>query len=189
MKKHLSIRISLILLFFCSILFTISCEGPDGETGPAGPAGPQGAQGTQGIQGKPGNANVIASPWTKVPDSAWVANRDCTYYLVSVTDTRLNRKMLDSSLVMAYYRNFGRENIVFPLPSVTNELSLGFYMEFLNNQGRINFDLTFFEPRKEPIDFDLEFRWIIVPPDAGGRIKKVDWTDYEAVRSDLGLVD
>jgi hypothetical protein len=125
----------------------------------------------------------------KVADTVWTVNRDSTYFVASLPEAKINRKMLDSSLIVAYYRNFGRESIVFPLPSVTTELSLGFYVELLNNKGTMNFDLTFFKPRKEPIDFDLEFRWIIVPPSTGGRTKVIDWRDYESVRSELGLKD
>lgn len=187
MKKKLPPLIWLIIIILCAII--CACEGPDGETGATGPAGPQGPEGTQGVQGVPGAANVIVSPWVKVADSAWTPNRDSTYFLVSLKDERITRKVLDSCLVVAYYRNFGRTAVVFQLPSVTAELSLGFYMQFLNNEGTANFDLTYFEPRKEPIDFDLEFRWIIVPPGTGGRTKATDWRDYEKVRSELGLAD
>lgn len=189
MEKQVPPLISVMIAVLCGLICICSCEGPEGETGATGPAGAQGPQGVQGVQGVPGTANVIASPWTKIADSAWVPNRDSTYWLVSLKDTKVNRKVLDSCLVMAYYRNFGRESIVFPLPSVTTDLSLGFYMEYLNNQGTVNFDLTFFKPRKEPIDFDLEFRWIIVPPATGGRLKTIDWRSYETVRSELGLSD
>ncbi|HWV32112.1 MAG TPA: collagen-like protein [Dyadobacter sp.] len=177
-----------ILLLMTSVL---ACKGPDGDTGPVGPQGPQGTPGQNGAPGPAGPAgaaNLIVSPWTKVPNTAW-QREDSTYFMVTHADKNITQGVLDSALVMAYYRNAGRSNVVFSLPSVNEELTLGFFMQVQNQAGAINFDITYFKPRLTPIDFDLEFRWIIIPPDKRGRIHAADLKDYAFVKQQLGLTD
>ena len=162
----------------------VACKGPQGDVGPQGPAG------TQGPAVHAGTANLMASAWVTVPDSVWIGNNDSTYYIISREDANITQAVLDRGLVMAYYRNAGRDNVVFSLPTANEEMSLGYFMRVNGGRGTINFDLTFFQPRRTPIDFDLEFRWIVIPPNATtGRLKSLDWKDYEAVRRELELVD
>ncbi|MBO9611086.1 MAG: collagen-like protein [Dyadobacter sp.] len=177
-----------ILLLITSI---IACKGPDGDVGPAGAQGPQGVPGPNGAQGPAGPAgaaNVIVSPWVKVSHTAW-QREDSTYFMVTHPDTRITQAILDSALVMAYYRNDGRPNVVFSLPSANEELTLGFFMQVQNQTGTINFDVTYYKPRLTPIDFDLEFRWIIIPSDKKGRIAIADLKNYAFVKQQLGLTD
>ncbi|WAC09216.1 hypothetical protein [Dyadobacter pollutisoli] len=169
-----------------------ACKGPNGDTGPAGPAGPAGtagAAGAAGPAGPAGAANLIVSAWVKIPGDVWMRNQDSTYFLVSKDDNNITQAILDSALVMAYYRNDGRPNVVFSLPSSNELLTLGYFMQVRENKGTMNFDLTFYERRLIPIDFDLEFRWIIVPPKARGRMKSIDFTNYQQVREEFGLND
>ncbi|WP_342085478.1 collagen-like triple helix repeat-containing protein [Dyadobacter sp. OTU695] len=178
-----------ILLLICTV---IACKGPDGDTGPAGPQGPQGPAGQNGAAGPAGPkgaANLIVSPWLKVPNTAWQRNQDSTYFLVTHTDNTITQAILDSALVMAYYRNEGRTNVVFSLPSTNEELTLGYFMQVQNQTGTMNFDLTYYAPRAAPIDFDLEFRWIIVPPDRRGRVNVADFKDYALIKQQYGLTD
>lgn len=195
MKKNKFYVNALWIITIAVILCTGACKGPQGEIGPQGAAGTPGVKGDQGIQGvpgvtgKPGTANIIVSPWHKVPDSTWKSGQDSSYFEVSFADTNITQKVLDQALVMAYYRNFGRESIVFPLPAVNEELSLGFYLQMDDNKGSMNFDLLFFKPRTEPIDFDLEFRWIIIPNNNGGRLKSSDLKDYLLTKKIFGIVD
>jgi hypothetical protein len=185
-RKATFVRLQWIGIFLLPLLF-VTCKGPQGDVGPQGTPGPQGTQGAQGPVGPAGSVTLSASPWVKITDTMWVVNQDSTYFLVSREDANITQPVLEKGLVMAYYRNVGRESVVFSIPSVTNELALGFFMRVLNNRGTMNFDMSFFEPRKTPIDFDLEFRWIIVPPNPGGRLKTLDWSNYELVRQELGL--
>jgi hypothetical protein len=172
-----------------STLFTclLACKGEDGAVGPAGPAGPAGAQGIQGVAGS--TANLVVSAWTKVASTAWVANQNSSYFLVSLDEKTITQANLDKALIMAYYRNSGRDNVVFSLPTANQDLALGFFMQVRDSKGTMNFDLTYGQPRLEPIDFDLEFRWVIVPPATGGRLKHIDWANYSAVKQELGLND
>lgn len=177
-----------IFLLICAI---IGCKGPDGDTGPAGPQGPQGTPGQNGAQGPAGPkgaANVIASPWTKVPSTAW-QREDSTYFVVSLPDKNITQAILDSAVVMAYYRNEGRANVVFSMPASNEELTLGYFIQVQNQAGSMNFDVTYFSPRRLPVDFDLEFRWIIIPADKKGRINIAANKDYALVKQQLGLTD
>ena len=176
------------MVFLFAILF-VTCKGPQGDLGPQGSQGPQGTQGPAGPAGPPGTANIITSAWTKVPDSSWVPAGDSIYFEVAREDPAINQALLDKGMVMAYYRNFGRPSVVFSLPAANEELILGFFMRVRDGKGYMNFDLTFFKPRRTPIDFDLEFRWIIIPPNPGGRLKTLDWSNYELVKQELGLTD
>ena len=177
------------ILTIAMVAGVVSCKGPQGEVGPQGAAGPPGTPGTQGVAGPAGTANIITSAWTTVEGKAWVSAGDSIYFEVSREDPTITQAILEKGLVMAYYRNLGRPNVVFSLPSVNEELALGFFMRVQNNKGTMNFDLTFFKPRIRPIDFDLEFRWIIIPPNPGGRLKTLDWSNYELVKQELGLDD
>ena len=174
------------------ICIVTTCKGPDGDTGPAGPQGPQGTAGQNGAPGPAGPAgaaNLIVSPWLKVPNTAWQRGQDSTYFLVTHEDSTITQAILDSALVMAYYRNDGRPNVVFSLPSANEELTLGYFMQVQNKVGTINFDLIYYSPRITPVDFDLEFRWIIVPADARRRINVADFKDYTLVRQHFNLTD
>ncbi|OJV14898.1 MAG: hypothetical protein BGO21_19680 [Dyadobacter sp. 50-39] len=177
-----------IFLLICAVF---ACKGPDGDTGPAGPQGQQGVPGQNGAQGPAGPkgaANLIVSPWFKVPATAW-QQVDSTYFTVMHPDKNITQAILDSALVMAYCRNEGRINAVFSLPTSNELLTLGFFMQVQNQAGSIHFDVTYFRPRLIPIDFNLEFRWIIVPPDAKGRVNALDYRDYALVTKQLGLTD
>jgi hypothetical protein len=177
-----------IFILTCTI---IACKGPDGDPGPAGPQGTQGTPGQNGAPGPAGPAgaaNLIISSWLKVPGTAW-QRQDSTYFLVTHEDKTITQAILDSALVMAYYRNNGRPNVVFSLPATNEELTLGFFMQVQNKVGTMNFDLIYYSPRLTPVDFDLEFRWIIIPPNAKGRINIADLKDYEWVRQHFGLRD
>lgn len=178
-----------IFILICTIL---ACKGPDGDAGQAGPQGPQGTPGQNGAQGPAGPkgvANLIVSPWLKVPNTAWQRSQDSTYFLVTHQDNNITQAILDSALVMAYYRNDGRSTVVFSLPSTNEELTLGYFMQVQNQVGSMNFDLLYYAKRLTPIDFDLEFRWIIIPPNARGRINIADLKNYALIKQQLGLTD
>ena len=186
MKKNVQLLFLKGLWALLIIAILATCKGPQGEIGLQGSTGPQG---TQGIAGPAGSANLIVSAWAKVPDSAWLANADRTYFTIAKDDSKITQSILDKGLTIAYYRNTGRDNVVFSLPASNEELTLGFFMVVRDGKGTMNFDLSFSKPHKEPIDFDLEFRWIIVPPQTGGRMKNIDWSNYDSVKKELGIPD
>lgn len=197
-------------LIFAALTGGVACKGPQGDIGPQGAAGPTGATGATGTQGSPGSvgpqgpagptgaqgpqgvpgaANLLASAWTLAKATDWQSDNDPQYFYVGFDEANVTQAVLDKGMVVAYYRDPGRRNVVLSVPSVTEEASLGYFYEVTQNRGRMNFDLTFSKPRLIPIDFNLEFRWIVIPPNPGGRMAAVDWKNYEEVRRVLGLVD
>ncbi len=173
-------------LWFLLLISVCGCKGPQGEVGPQGQTGVQGVPGPVGAQGA---ANLLVSAWTAVKATDWKSDNDPQYFYVGIEEKNITQAILDKGLVMAYYRNPGQKTVVLSLPSVTDKVSIGYF--FLLNQGKgfINFDLSYFVPRKNPIDFDIEVRWIIIPPNPGGRLKAIDWTDYQAVKRELNLTE
>lgn len=176
------------LAFFVA-LAGLACKGPQGDVGPQGPAGPVGTTGATGPQGAPGTANVLASPWVTANAADWRSDNDPQYFYVGFEEKNLTQALLDKGTVVAYYRDSNRKNVVLSLPSTTDKLSVGYFLRFADAKGTVNFDLTYSRPRLVPIDFDLEFRWVLIPANAGGRQEAVDWTNYEEVRRALNLAD
>ncbi|GAB4026163.1 hypothetical protein [Spirosoma gilvum] len=175
-------------LFGILICF-ITCKGPQGDVGPQGVAGPTGQTGLQGPQGPQGVANLITSAWTMVKATDWKSDNDPQYFYIKLEDKNITQAVVDKGVVMAYYRNPAHPAVVLSMPSVTDKLSVGYFFLVDQGKGYMNFDLSFFIPRKVPIDFDTEFRWVIIPPNPGGRLAAVDWQDYEAVKRALNLID
>ena len=188
--KYIHINQLLCWLLILSLTYcTGACKGPQGETGPQGAAGAAGAVGPAGPQGAAGNANLIVSSWTPVSASAWKSDNDPLYFYTTFEDKNITQAILDKGFVMAYYRNPTQQAVVISLPSTTKIVSIGYLMRLDQGRGLMYFDLSFFQPRNVPIDFGLEVRWVIVPPNPGGRLAALDWTSYEAVKDALNLPD
>lgn len=119
----------------------------------------------------------------------WRSDNDPQYFYRSFDEKNITQPVLDKGMLVAYYRDPNRKDVVLSLPSVTDKLGIGYFLRFADGRGTVTFDLTYFRPRLVPIDFDLEFRWVIIPPTANGRQPAVDWTDYEAVRHTFNLTD
>lgn len=189
MKKETFGRAQYWLLIVYLVAALSSCKGSQGDVGPQGTAGVPGAQGPQGTQGVPGTANLIVSSWTSVAATSWKSDNDPLYFYTGFEDKNVTQTILDKGSVMAYYRNPSQKSVVIPLPSVTDKVSIGYFFQVDQGKGFVNFDLSFFQPRKTPIDFDIEVRWVIIPPNPGGRLKAIDWTNYEDVKHTLMLLD
>ena len=163
-----------------------ACKGPQGDVGPQGATGPTGAQGSQGAQG---TANLIVSSWTTVAAADWKSDNNPLYFYYGLDDKNITQAILDKGAVMAYYRSPAQKTVVLSLPSVTDKVSIGYFFRVDQGKGFMNFDLSYFQPRNVPINFDLEFRWIIIPPNPGGRVRAIDWGNYDEVKRELNLSD
>ncbi len=166
-----------------------ACKGPQGDVGPQGTTGASGAQGAVGPQGAQGTANLIVSSWTTVAAADWKSDNNPLYFYYGVDDKNITQAILDKGVIMVYYRNPAQKTVVLSLPSVTDKVSIGYFFRVDQGKGSINFDLSYFQPRNVPINFDLEFRWIIIPANSGGRVRAIDWADYDDVKSELNLRD
>ena len=187
--EKLTLRSVNYWLLISVLINCLACKGPQGEVGPQGVAGPTGAQGAQGPQGAQGAANLIVSAWLPVNAADWKSDNDPLYFYTGVEDKNITQAIIDKGAVMAYYRTPGQKSVVLSLPSVTNKVSIGYFFQLNQGKGVMNFDLSYFLPRKVPIDFDLEFRWIIIPPNPGGRLKAMDWSNYANAKRELNLPD
>ena len=169
-----------------------ACRGPQGDIGLQGATGPTGAQGPvgpQGAQGAQGNANVITSSWMTVAAADWKSDNNPLYFHIGLDDKNITQAVIDKGVVMAYYRSPAQKTVVLSLPSVTDKVSIGYFFRVDQGKGTMNFDLSYFQPRNVPINFDLEFRWIIIPANPGGRTRAIDWSNYAAVQRDFNLSD
>lgn len=181
-------KITVAWLLLTVMINFVACKGPQGDVGPQGAAGltgatgAAGAPGAAGAQGPPGAANLIVSSWTAIKATDWKSDNDPLYFYRSIEDMNITQAIIDKGLVMAYYRNSAQKSVVLSLPSVTDKLSIGYFFQLNQGKGLMNFDLSYFMPRRVPIDFDIEVRWIIVPPSPGGRLGAIDWTDYAEVK-------
>jgi|GEM_PF-1251667 len=169
-----------------------ACKGPQGDVGPQGTTGTPGATGAPGAtgpQGAQGAANLIVSSWTTVAAADWKSDNNPLYFYYGVDDKNITQAILDKGVVMVYYRSPAQKTVVLSLPSVTDKVSIGYFFRVDQGKGSINFDLSYFQPRNVPINFDLEFRWIIIPANSGGRVRAIDWADYDDVKGELNLRD
>lgn len=166
-----------------------ACKGPQGDVGPQGTTGATGMQGAVGPQGVQGTANLIVSSWTTVAAADWKSDNNPMYFYYGVEDKNITQAIIDKGAVMAYYRSPAQKAVVLSLPSVTDKVSIGYFFRVDQGKGFMNFDLSYFQPRNVPINFDLEFRWIIIPPNPGGRARAIDWSNYDEVKRELTLMD
>jgi hypothetical protein len=181
----------IILFFFAS--FIIACKAPVGDVGPQGVAGAAGAKGDKGDAGQKGTFNAIVSGWSTV--SNWVGSSSGVSYVNNFAEPKITQQILDKGLILGFYRPAGEDEsgVVLPMPDETANYSLGIagFMLF-GTQGTISVALNFRNlavknPNLE--DWNIKVRWIIVPPASTGRLKNVDWKNYNEVKKALNIQD
>ena len=177
-------------------VFSVGCK--KGDTGPAGPAGaqgPAGPAGAQGPKGDSGTANVIYSNWLDVTfDADTVHNGaevDTVGYSAGITAPKLTSNILSGGEIKVYW-NYGTaaDPVVFPLPldiSIFNATLSPIFqvgsITLLASEDISTFTTTTNEKR-------FQYRYILIPGGTpSGRMAKIDWNDYNAVKTYLGLKD
>lgn len=195
-KSSLTFLVSLVAI---ALVFT-QCQ--KGDTGPAGPAGPAGAAGTAGPAGAPGpkgdtgTANVIYSPWLDVaydPITDTVGTVvDTLAWVASITAPKLTQTILDRGEIKVYL-NWGTQTSpdVSPLPLVDPFFTGGGIInpEFLLQRIDLysNFDASTITSGGQKY---FQYRYILIPGSVpSGRIRHVDWNNYNEVKAFLGLTD
>lgn len=180
----------IIVLVFVS--FLIACEAPVGDVGPQGAAGAAGAKGDKGDAGQKGTFSAIVSDW--VTADKWVVYTTNLAYLNHFSEPKLTQQILDKGLVLGFYRPAGEDEsgVVLPIPDETANYSLGMYGSMNKTDGTISIKLVFRtsavkNPNLE--DWNIKVRWIIVPPASTGRLKNVDWKNYNEVKKALNIQD
>jgi len=194
-KSSLTLLVSLVAIAF---VFT-QCQ--KGDTGPAGPAGPTGAAGAAGPAGAPGakgdtgTANVIYSPWldvTYAADTVHIGSVvDTLWWLANITAPKLTQTILDRGEIKVYVNWGTQANAdVAPLPLI----DVFFYGIFINPEfllQRIDlYSNANVSTQGSGAAKILQYRYILIPGSVpSGRIRHVDWNNYNEVKAFLGLTD
>ena len=194
-KSSLTFLVSLVAI---ALVFT-QCQ--KGDTGPAGPAGPAGAAGAAGPAGAPGpkgdtgTANVIYSPWldvTYAADTIHIGSTiDTLWWLANITAAKLTQTVLDRGEIKVYM-NWGTQAApdVAPLPLLDVFFTgLVINPEFLLQRIDLYSNFNASTQTQGGQKF-LQYRYILIPGSVpSGRIRHIDWNNYNEVKAFLGLTD
>lgn len=180
-------------------VFLYACKGPEGDVGPTGPTGATGQTGATGPQGASGvsGASIIASPWSQTATQAnWFVDADdktffsigIVYQPTATLTQAVFQRVLDQGLILVYARFTNDPGAVYLLPlNVEGEYQL--YAVPNNDSNKINIDL-YLDFVKVPTKINpMQFRYVMVPPAAGGRLATLDWKNYAEVKKALNLTD
>ncbi|MEZ4924827.1 MAG: hypothetical protein R3A50_01030 [Saprospiraceae bacterium] len=176
-----------LFLLMAAATTMISCKGEQGIPGPAGVAGQDGIDGQDGqdgTNGTNGNANVKSFK-TTVYASDWL------YVISSIRQARVNVPIItntiaNNGLVMVYSHNIGSTSwLAWPLSYAFNGGTRSFYYYVFSG----GLDLYSEASAGSPFESGIEVRVVAATADGLARNPDLDWTNYEAVKSALGLED
>lgn len=184
-------RTKLVSVLVLSTFLGISgCEAPVGDVGPQGVDGQAGEKGDKGSTGEKGAFNAIVSPWIEIKPSQWRSSGKGEINSFSISDRNLTQSNIDGGLILAYYRtlpddgssraialNYETQNYVFEYHFLTSGI---FYTVIFQNEAVVN-------PLMK--DWNILVRHIIVPPAKAGRLKNINWKDYNQVKKLLDIED
>ena len=178
--------------FLLAVILVFSYCSKDGEAGPQGPAGPAGPTGQTGPTGPKGDAgsSVVYSNWLDVTFIPQVPTPgDTTSYTATINAPKLVDSILNKGEIKVYI-NIGTSTApaVFALPFPSE---LGFVLIPYFQVGKINL-ISDIDASTGPAAGglkDFQYRYILIPGSVSGRMATVDWNNYEAVKTYLGLKD
>ena len=191
-KSSLTLLVSLLVIAF---IFTQCQKGDVGPAGPAGPAGAAGPAGSTGPKGDTGTANVTYSPWLDVTYAADTVHNgaiiDTLWWLAHITATKLTQAILDRGEIKVYM-NWGTQADpdIAPLPLIDvffTGLTINpeFLLQRIDLYSNFNASTQTISGQKY-----LQYRYILIPGSVpSGRIRHVDWNNYNEVKAYLGLTD
>jgi hypothetical protein len=192
-KKQFNEKTMRKIIIFIFASFLIACEAPVGDVGPQGVAGAVGAKGDKGDAGEKGIFNAIVSPWTSALN--WFSSSNGVTHVHNFAEPKVTQQVIDKGLILGFYRPLGEDEsgIVLPIPDETANYSLGIAGFLLGGQGTISVALNFRNRDVANPNLDdwrkIGVRWIIVPPASTGRLKNVDWKNYNEVKQALNIID
>ncbi len=164
MKKTLQIHA--ILLFAIATVMANGCK----KEGPAGPAG---------------NANVTAYTYSV---SSWAYNSPNYYTNLSVPE--LTSSNINSAAVMVYFKTTGNW---FALPYTQYYSPYNYVMNFSTGVGEVQitwFYDTSLSAGNDPNAFygtAVQYKVVIIPPAARKANPNLDWSNYDAVKTQFNL--
>lgn len=182
-----------LALAMAVVTLIISCSktgpaGPKGDTGPAGPAGASGPAGPAGAPGATGTANVMYSDWIAV---TWKADTtmtgtviDTVGWYTDIAAPKLDTAILNRGEIKTYFNlsTNAATPFVVPLPYFDGGLIINAYY----------FPQTVELYASRRIIDGLKVRYILIPGGTHARTANgsaVNWKDYNAVKTYLGLKD
>lgn len=177
-------------------LFLTACEkeGPAGPTGPAGAQGPAGPTGATGAQGPAGTANVYYSDWMDLTFAPQIQDGDTSAWTTQITAPRIVDSILAKGEIRVYL-NIGTAATPSVVPLPLDALAFGIIVTPIYQVGKIvllaSEDAGSFTNTNNQKSW--QYRYIIIPggtpagTQAGGIIKKVNWNNYEEVKTYLKL--
>jgi hypothetical protein len=170
-----------LFITLTAVLIFQACKGPTGDVGPAGP---------QGVSGVAGATGIITSAWsgTVGPENWFQDANDKTYFSAGFKPPGLTQTIIDRGLIMVYTRLADDPTAVFPLPSVSDVGIASFYPYIEKNEGYLALYTAYKTKTTAPSDI-LQYRWVFIPPQPGGRLAAVDWKNYGEVKKVLNLAD
>ena len=126
------------------------------------------------------NPKVTVSDWVTIDANVWgVSPKAPQLHMAGFVDSCVTNSVVESGLVVAFYRHSSGE-AVYALPISFGNQSISFTYYAMNDKGIISFQ------QKAGQTIDGDFRWVVVPKEAA---KQVDWTNYDAVKQELGLTE
>ena len=194
-RSSLTFLVSLVAITF---IFTQCQKGDTGPAGPAGPAGAAGAAGPAGAtgpKGDTGTANVIYSPWLDVDYEADTIHNgaviDTVGFYATIAAAKLTNAILNSGEIKVYV-NLGTSTtpVITALPyfDIYSLISIEAY--FLLQQIFLYSTVDASTQTPPGGQKTLQYRYILIPGSVpSGRIRHVDWNNYNEVKAFLGLTD
>lgn len=192
--KHKFFIVPCSVLLATMILFSAcSKEGPTGPAGATGATGATGPQGPAGPAGPAGTANVKYSDWLNVTFDTGQINGTDTTWIGQINAPDLADSILSKGEVHVYLNiNTPSAPTIVPLP--LDAATFGVVLTPVFEVGKItlisNANLS---SVVSTTDTALQYRYVLIPGGTAatsgetGSMKKIDWNDYNQVKSFLDL--
>lgn len=186
-------RLLTSVLGLALLVFIYACKGPQGDVGPAGPqgvVGAAGATGPQGTSGMSGITGMVTSPWSAtVGPKTWTQDpTDKTYFYLGFKLSSITQAVIDRGLVMVYARFADDPTTAYPLPNVFDDGVESFVPYMDGKDGWLQISQDYIKGTT-PDNSISQYRWVIIPPQPGGRMPAIDWKNYNEVKKALNLTD
>ncbi len=182
------------IIIFIFISFLLACEAPIGDVGLVGPSGAEGAKGDKGDIGGKGTFSAIVSDWKEIKPANWLKGGSDLSFIAAFDEPKLTADITNKGLVLGFYRTLPEDasSQIFPIPDETSNYSLGIYASFTSSLKAIGYFLDFRNLAVKPatlVDWNIKVRYILVPPASAGRLKNIDWKNYNEVKKALNIKD
>jgi hypothetical protein len=180
-------RIFGMFLMAVAIIFMDACKGEKGDVGPAGTAGANGTNGAIGATG-PAGAAIYSSAWST---PTWTYNSQYKYYSTTITAPQITQAIIDKGDVQVYIKIDDKQVRNLPYFDIWTANGNTITQVITHNasaDGKILMSSGFISPNVNP-GGNPQFRYVVIPPAAGGRRAAIDYSDYNAVKAYYNLKD